>query len=265
MSSVALENLRKDSELMTQTDRRVSVAWIFLPIIAVVLVVAVSILYFLIVSSTFSTIASTTPPTTAVAPVLGGVGLVIGLVFLAEILYLYFFYILIRRRNQHFARQQRFLADLVTVLRTASSRKSINNDALLGSMENTLRQSQTEETEKSAILWVILMLVPIVSIIAFLYILYFLNGDFYKHERWEDGTLSDMERALSALGVQFIFHRNNPIPHRSYVLYIILTIITLGIFGLYFEYTLITDPNNHFANHIVYEPSIIQAVTPLVS
>lgn len=108
-------------------------------------------------------------------------------------------------------------------------------------------------------------MVPLVNIIAILYIFYFLTGDFYKHERWEDGMLSDIERALSTLGVQFVFHRNDAIPHRSYVLYIVLTIFTLGIFGLYWEYVLITGPNNHFTNHAIFEPAIIQAITPLAS
>jgi hypothetical protein len=109
------------------------------------------------------------------------------------------------------------------------------------------------------------MIVPFVSVIAMLYVLYFLTNDFYKHERWEDGMISDTERALSSLGVLFIFHRNEPIPHRSFVLYLIVTIITGGIFGLYWEYTLIKDPNNHFASHAVYEPQLIQLLTPLAA
>ncbi|MGD0478046.1 MAG: DUF4234 domain-containing protein [Nitrososphaerales archaeon] len=264
MSSVALENLRKDSELRAQTDRQISVAWVLLPIIAVILAVVVAVLYVLAIVDTFSSwTSSSTGATANVVPIFGGFALVAGIGFLAEILYLYFFYMLIRRRNQHFPRQQRFFTDLVTVLRGAASKRNVNADALLGSMENTVRQSQAEETEKSAVLWVILMLVPFISTIAILYVLYFLTGDFQKHERWEDGMLSDTERALGAMGVQFIFHRNNPIPSRSFVLYIILTIITLGIFGLYWEYVLIKDPNNHFVNHAVYEPQIIQLVTPL--
>lgn len=261
MSSVALENLRKDSELRAQTDRQISVAWVFLPIIAIILVVVVAVLSVLATLNTLN--SSSTSTTTMVVPAFGGFALVAGIGFLADILILYFFYMLIRRRNQHFPRQQRFFTDLVTILRGAASRRNVNVDAVLGSMENTVRQSQAEETEKSAVLWVILMLVPFVSLIAMLYVLYFLTSDFHKHERWEDGLLSDTERALGAMGVQFIFHRNNPIPSRSFVLYIILTIITLGIFGLYWEYVLIKDPNNHFVNHAIYEPQIIQLVTPL--
>jgi uncharacterized protein DUF4234 len=260
VSAVTLESLRKDSELRGQTDTRMSVAWIFLPIIAIVIEIAV---VFITIAATISNIQNLSTTSTA-APAVGlGVSTAIGLV--ASILFLYFFYMLIRRRNQHFPRQQRFFSDLVSFLRTAANKKGANVEPVLNSMENTLRQSQSEETEKSAVLWVILMIIPFISIIAILYILYFLTKDYYKHERWEDGMLSDSERAMSALGIQFIFHRSEPIPSRSFILYLIITIITFGIFGLYWEYTLIKDPNNHFANHAVYEPQIIQLLAPLAA
>jgi uncharacterized membrane protein len=263
VSAIVLENLRKDSELRSQTDRQISVAWVFLPLIAILLAIVAAVIYVVAVLSAFSSYTTSPPSQVSVAPIMGSIGLIIGIGFVAEILYLYFFYMLIRRRNQHFPRQHRFFTDLVTVLRSAAAKRNVNIDPMLGSMDNTLRQAQTEETEKSAVLWVILLLVPLVSLIAMLYILYFLTSDFYKHERWEDGILSDLERALSPMGIQFIFHRSNPIPSRSFVLYIIITIVTFGIFGLYWEYTLIKDPNNHFVSHSVYESQIIQLIAPL--
>jgi uncharacterized membrane protein len=254
VSVITLENLRKDSELGSQTDRRISTAWVLLPIVAFLLVIVASVVYGLAVFSSSSTFST----------VLGGLALIAGIGLVSEVLFLYFFYMLIRRRNQHFLRQQRFFSDLATALRAVATRANVNIDPMLGSIDNTLRQAQVKETEKSAVLWVVLMLVPLVSIIAMLYVLYFLTADFPRHERWEDGMLSDMERALATTGVQFIFHRNDPIPQRSFVLYLIITIITAGIFGLYWEYVLIKDPNNHFINHAVYEPQLIQLLTPLV-
>ena len=264
VSSIALEALRQDSELRAQTDRRRSIAWILLPVAAIVLAVAGAGFVFVSTLSQFQSCISS-GSTACALPASGGFVSLFGLGLVAQILVICFYYMLISRRNQHFPRQQRFTSDLITVLRGAASKKNTNIDLMLGSMENSLRRSEAEETEKSAILWGILMLVPIVNFFVLLYIWYFLTGDFYKHERWEDVMLSDTERALSVLGVQFVFHRNDPIPHRSYVLYLILTFITLGIFALYWEYVLIADPNKHFASHAVFEPAIIQAVTPLAS
>jgi phosphate/sulfate permease len=254
VSVAALENLRRDTELRSQTDRRISTAWVLLPIVAFLLAISVSVVYGLAVLSASSTVST----------ILGGFILIAGVGLASEVLFLYFFYMLIRRRNQHFLRQQRLFSDLVTTLRAVAIKKSMNIDPMLGSIDNTLRQTQAEETEKSAVLWVLLMLVPLVSIVAMLYVLYFLTTDFPKHERREDGMLSDVERALALTGVQFIFHRNDPIPQRSFALYLIITIITVGIFGLYWEYVLIKDPNNHFANHAAYEPQLIQLFAPLV-
>jgi flagellar basal body-associated protein FliL len=264
MSAVALENLRKDSEMRVQTDTYLSTAWILLPIIALLLVIVISVVTALAAISKIG--STTTPPTTSqLMPYAGGFGLATLVGIGSDILILYFFYMLIRRRNQHFPRQQRFFTDLVTVLRTAANRKSVNVDPTLGSIENAIRQAQTEETDKSAILWVVLMLIPLVNIIAILYVLYFLTKDYYKHERWEDGVLSDVERTLAPMGVQFIFHRNESVPDRSFILYLIITIVTLGLFGLYWMYILIKDPNNHFKNHAVYEPQLIQLLAPLAS
>ncbi len=264
MSAIALENLRKDFELGPQTDARVSVAWVFLPILAIVLSVVVAAAYVAATIAAFNRTA--TPPTQEmIAPFFGGFAVAIGISVVAEVLFLYFFYLLIRRRNQHFPRQQRFFNDLTTVLRAAASRRNVDVGPMLGSIESSVRYAQVEEAEKSAVLWVILLLVPFVNLIAELYILYFLTNDFYRHERREDGMLSDVERALAPMGVQFIFHRNGPIPHRSFVLYVVVTIITFGIFGIYWEYVLIKDPNDHFANHAVYEPEILQLLAPMVA
>lgn len=260
-----MENLRKDAELRVLTDRQVSIAWIFLPILAVIIALVTIVLAFSIFLATFLSGFPVASPEVA-APAFGaGIGSLFLIPLVANILFLYFFYLLIRRRNQHFSRQQRFVSDLILVLREAATKKAVSIDALLGSMESSNRQSQAEETEKSAVLWVVLLLIPFVNIIAFLYILYFLTGDYYKHERREDGMLSDNERALSSMGIQFIFHRNDHVPHRSFVLYLIVTLITFGIFGLYWEYTLIKDPNNHFVNHATFEGTILQLVAPLVS
>jgi len=157
------------------------------------------------------------------------------------------------------------MSDLVPAMRLAASKKNTNIDAFVGSIDSTARRAQLEETEKSAVVWVVLLIIPLLNIIAGLYILYFLTTDYYKHERMEDNILSDLDRAFSAMGMQFVYHRTDPIPHRSFVLYLILSIITLGLFALYWEYCLIKDPNNHFVNHAMFEPAIIQLLTPVVS
>ncbi|MEM3186092.1 MAG: DUF4234 domain-containing protein [Conexivisphaerales archaeon] len=258
MASTSLELLRKDIDLKVITDKNVSTLWILLPFLSII----VALIFFAISIAFFSPVAAA--PTFPFTFFTLGFGPFFAVFFLIDILQLYFFYILIRRRNQHFARQHNLTIDIIAVLKDIAARKSINIDGVLGSIENIKRTEQVEETEKSAVLWVILLLIPIVGIIAWLYIFYFLNYDFYNHEKREDFLLSDLERAFTALGLQFSFRRSSPIQHRSYVLYLVLTIITFGLFGIYWEYTFITDGNNHFANHSVFEQSILQLVAAAV-
>jgi len=91
VTSAALESLRKSSELRSQTDTQISVAWIILPIASVLLAITVGVLYFIAIVASFSA-GIYTPGT--IAPVAGGFALIAGLGFLGEILYLDFFYFL---------------------------------------------------------------------------------------------------------------------------------------------------------------------------
>ncbi|HVP23271.1 MAG TPA: DUF4234 domain-containing protein [Conexivisphaerales archaeon] len=268
MLSLALQNLRRDSEMRVATDTRVSPLWMLLPVGEAVL----GVIYFAVIMAMvfaaigpdytsgagydFSSISGLISGTTAFF-MLGFV-----LLYLA---FLYVIYTLIRRRNGHFARQQRLFTDLEAALREIASKKGTGVDSYLGSFDATLRESQIEETEKSAVLWVILYVIPVVNLIAGLYILYFLTGDYFKHERREDAMIADASRALSALGIGFSFNRYEPLPNRSFVLYIILTLITLGIFSFYWEYVLIQDPNKHFANHVRFEESLLQSIAPVLT
>jgi uncharacterized membrane protein len=251
--------------MRVMTDTRVSPLWMLLPVVAAVLGLIWASIIIAFAFSWYATSGTAYPYNMPAVGLFAGTTVFVLLGFLAlYVAFLYVVYLLIRRRNQHFARQQRFFADLAVALREAASRKGANVEAYLGSMEATSRQAQIEETEKSAVLWVILYVIPVVNVIAGLYILYFLTGDFFKHERREDGMLSDATRALYALGATFSFNRYNGIPSRSFVLYFILSIVTFGLFIFYWEYVLIQDPNNHFNNHVQYEDALLQSISPLL-
>ena len=58
--------------------------------------------------------------------------------------------------------------------------------------------------------------------------------------------------------------RETILPDRSFVLYLILTIITLGIFGIYWLYVLLKDPNEHFKHHILVEDRLLGQLESVV-
>jgi hypothetical protein len=61
---------------------------------------------------------------------------------------------------------------------------------------------------------------------------------------------------LSQLGVPML-QEVHVIPKRSFALNIVLTLVTLGIFGIYWEYTLFSDFNHHFEDHKVIEEAML--------
>jgi hypothetical protein len=85
--------------------------------------------------------------------------------------------------------------------------------------------------------------------------------DFYKHERREDGFWEDLSRTLDKCGITFSMpRRTETTPNRSFVLYLILAIITLGLFGIYWLYVLLKDPNEHFKYHMQVEDQLLSTL-----
>ncbi len=269
----ALEHLREDIRKRAESDKILSPAWVILPLLGIG--IAVTVVIFGIVVA-FSGLAGIDfdpgvdfapeefflPSSSFFSPALaGGFGIaaLTGLVSLVLLAYLE--YMLITRRNNHFKRQSRFYDDLIAYIKSLSSKKGVDAEVGLSSLERTVSEMKADETEKNAILWVILH--AAVQFIPLLYVLYFLGRDFRLHERREDGLIEDSNKILESLGVSVGVRRLNPIPERSFVLYLILTMLTFGLFGIYWLYILITDPNNHFKHHIQYEDELMSKISTL--
>ena len=129
-------------------------------------------------------------------------------------------------------------------------------------MERTLREAELEEVERSAALWAVLsFIIPFLI----LYVYHFLNKDFYKHEKREGAMLEDLGRALEALGLAGVrLRRPEEVKDRSTILYIIASVLTLGVFLLYWVYTLTKDPNSHFKGHALWEDELLSLLDKLV-
>lgn len=260
MSESVLENIRRDIRRRTETDRVISPAWLIVPI-AVLLV-----FLFVIVAAVLTAILlpfrffpdgfrpGVFPGPGPFLGILALVGFGFVAVFIVGVIFVYLLYLLIKRRNDHFVRQHHLFEDLAAYLRGFATTKGMNVELPLSNVERAARDARSEETEKSAALWVILSLV---TGIAALYVYYFLTKDFFKHERREDNLIEDTNRVLSLLGLETLSRRVSPMPERNFVLYLILSIVTLGIFAIYWSYTLIVDPNNHFKNHEMIENELL--------
>jgi hypothetical protein len=260
--SVETENVRKDIRMRAETDSMMSSAWILiyiLPIIAAIVWVAA---FTVTMISTISTIStwSTVPPSdqsviAASSSFFAFIVLLYGVMIVSFVVNIVFIYRLAKRRNTHFKRQIFLFEDIVAAVKAIATRKGVGVEVGLASCERTVREAKMEETEKNAVLWAIL---SVFLGIASLYVWYFLMKDFYKHERREDGFWEDMSKTLDKSGVKFSVPRRTEImPERSFVLYFILSLVTLGLFGVYWVYMLLQDPNRHFRYHTQIEDQLL--------
>ena len=116
--------------------------------------------------------------------------------------------------------------DIMSLLREISRERGIDISTQIALINREISEAEIEETEKSAILWIILVL--LIGIVI-LYVYHFLTKDFFVHEEREDRIVTGIQDALGILGTRFTYRRYYEIPHRNTILYIILTIVTLGI------------------------------------
>lgn len=243
--SLAIENVRKDIRMRAEADKMMSTAWLFIYIIPIVSIILT--VFFIALGPA------------AFVPLMGLSWILIFVSFIVQIVLIYK---LVKRRNTHFRRQSFLFEDVVNAIRDLAAKKGVDVQIPISSCERIIREAKAEETEKNAVLWAIL---SAIIFIASWYVYYFLMKDFYKHERREDGFWEDISRALAACGITMpLPRREAPIPDRSFILYLILTIITLGIFGIYWLYVLIKDPNEHFKYHIIVEDQLLRLLESVV-
>lgn len=241
-----------------ESDYEMSPAWILVPLIPIVGL----IVFFTVLFGTLFTLSGPSPAGGLFVALFGLLIFfqIVGLI--AGIVYAYMLYKLVNRRNKHFQRQLFLYDDLANLAKELATKKGVDISLSLNNMQRTNQEARFEETEKSAALWAIVTF--FIGITA-IYVYYFLMRDFYKHERREDMFIEDLNRSLMAAGITVNLPRRTlPIPDRSFVLYFILSIITLGIFSIYWLYVLLTDPNSHFRQQALTEDTIIQQVTPVM-
>ena len=258
--SIPLENLRRDLRTRLESDKQMSGAWAIVPLLPTIVGIAVTAIVFAVIFSSLANIPrTTTPPNSTITTVGPLVAALFGAIILAYLSYfillilvIVLIFKLVSRRNNHFNRQILLQEDLVGMAKELAAKKGVDLSVLLNNMERNVREARLEETEKNATLY------AIIGGLVWIYTAYFLMKDFFKHERREDLFINDMLRTFNALGVPINFpYRNPPIPDRSFALYFVLTLITGGIFGVYWVYVLVTDPNNHFRQQMLMEDTIM--------
>ena len=171
---------------------------------------------------------------------------------------LFFTYFIVNRRHTHFNRQKKLFTEIISTIRSVATTQDVDVSEDLVLLEQNVNQANADKTEKNPILWAVLFtFVPFIS----LYVYYFMMTDFYNHEQFENRFWETTSNALNKLGINFsVPQRIQPMQNRSFVMYLILTIVTVGLFGVYWLYALLEDPNMHFKQHVPVETQLLTAL-----
>jgi hypothetical protein len=191
-----------------------------------------------------------------------GLYLVLGIVTFG-IYSIWVHYKLIERQQAHYKRMRQFGDDLLKVV-TEYADETSQREQFAGDIDHlhTLNEDfhrLQRGKERSPALWIVLSIITLG--LAFLYVLYFLNADLIEHQRAESEYVEGASALLNRLGVgKYRVNVDEVAPNHSYPLFLLLTIITLGLFELYWAYVRIKDPNDHFDEHERWEEQLLSTV-----
>lgn len=173
---------------------------------------------------------------------------------------IYAHYKLIQREQEHFERMARFNDDLYKLAdeqaedTERTGEVSGQLDELRG-MNEDFRRLQAND-ERSPALWTILSILTLG--LAYLYVYWFLHADLIKHQRAEAEYIEKASMLLNRLGIgKHPVTVEQVVGERSYALYLLISILTLGLFAIYWNYTFFKDGNSHFREHQRFEDQLM--------
>ncbi len=176
---------------------------------------------------------------------------------------IYAHYKLIQREQEHFDRMGRFNGDLYKLIYEQADESGKTNEVSaelteLNSMNEDFQRLQAGK-ERSPALWTIVSLITLG--LAYFYVYYFLHKDLVDHQRAEAEYIEKASHLLNRLSVgKHPITIEQIVPDRSYALYLLLSIVTLGLFGIYWNYTFFKDGNAHFLEHRRFEDQLMGIV-----
>ena len=104
-------------------------------------------------------------------------------------------------------------------------------------------------------------IIAIIGIIFLMYSQAFLTKDAQEHDErqraFNQQYMTGVAKAGKPGDAAFIWQ---PLPRRDVTIYVILTILTLGLFLPYWWYVNIVDMNTHMANQWNFENALIQRI-----
>lgn len=182
---------------------------------------------------------------------------------------LYIIYKLVQRRDEHF---RRMVGVVDASLRRLQEKAQGREDAVsseLAQLDQIRMRMATMSAERGAAIWLVICLFLGLGSFILLFLgigpfilFYLLMRDYVEHDRLEAQYFTLMSSALAKLGLAEQAAQAVPsVPEREYVTFALLTVVTCGIYGLYWTYVMIKDFNDHFMAQVAWEDFILQALS----
>jgi hypothetical protein len=179
-----------------------------------------------------------------------GVTLLVGLVVPAIVMG-FFFYKLIERIEGHRQREGLLRRTMIDTLRARAAAAGAEGQIAgeLATME-AIHADASGERPVSGLL-AVLSVVPV----ARWYVLFVLTRWAPQHDQRWNAFATQAAGAASKVGRPFVAATWNPLPKRSFAVYLILSWLTSLVFQIYWMYAFVKDGNDHFETHVrVEEP-----------
>jgi hypothetical protein len=159
-------------------------------------------------------------------------------------------YYSIKRRNDHFLRQEKLETLILSKLRKKQSPEKVASDSL--KTKNLLQP-------RDAGAWTISTLL----IVPGFYLFYSLKCDLQKHEEHEHDFLAEViayaKESGVTLGIQ-IYGTTPSFPRNKYI---VVSVVTLGLAAAYWLYRIFNDYNNHFKMQWIVEDELLRFLKEL--
>jgi hypothetical protein len=165
-------------------------------------------------------------------------------------------YVLMWRRDAHLRRVYYLKQDAEAYLAARAQESGVDVSHAQYRLRALERPMREQAEARGAVTWAVLSLAgPGVFGLAYL-----LMTDFRLHEAAEAELASALEEGLTAVGQGTSLTFAPQIAERSFWLYLVLTVVTCGLFAIYWFWVLAADPNRHFAEHESWEGRLGQVV-----
>jgi hypothetical protein len=153
-------------------------------------------------------------------------------------------YYTVKRRNDHFSRQEKLEALILSKLKKTRLQKKYESDP--SKTKNLL-------PSRNAAAWTLSTLL----IVPGFYLFYSLKSDLQKHEEHEHDFLDEIVALAKDSGVTLNIQSYATTPRFPRDKYLVLSVATLGLAAAYWLYRIFNDYNNHFKMQWIIEDELL--------